>query len=178
MSRPFPDKLWCFIFTLSPVQWIVWGFVIIQLFPFDFPLSMASQIEVRVEVKHRTSYMSQWYSETFGHHQQQSQILKFCPDKKEQRKGGREGRQGGRKAGRKEGGELGTSSSFSEVCYQLWTFSKFQHQPATSRMGALSGWSSICRAIQGPSKCAYHQPFFLFWGSLYWSAGRMKGMRK
>lgn len=52
------------------------------------------------------------------------------------------------------------------------------YTPATRRMGGLSGCSSICRAIQGPSKWAYHQPFFLFWGSLYWSAGRMKGMRK
>lgn len=50
--------------------------------------------------------------------------------------------------------------------------------PATNTIGRLSGWSSICLAIQGPSKWAYHQPFFLFWGSLYWSAGRMKGMRK
>lgn len=50
--------------------------------------------------------------------------------------------------------------------------------PATSTTGRLSGWSSICLAIQGPSKCAYHQPFFLFWGSLYWSAGRMNGIRK
>lgn len=50
--------------------------------------------------------------------------------------------------------------------------------PATRTIGRLSGWSSICLAIQGPSKWAYHHPFFLFCGSLYWSAGRMKGMRK
>lgn len=55
---------------------------------------------------------------------------------------------------------------------------KSADSPATNTIGCLSGWSSICLAIQGPSKCAYHQPFFLFWGSLYWSAGRMKGMRK
>lgn len=52
------------------------------------------------------------------------------------------------------------------------------HSPATRRMGCLSGWSSICLAIHDPSKCAYHHPFFLFCGSLYWSPGRTKGMRK
>lgn len=75
-----------------------------------------------------------------------------------------------------------TLECFSHRVYDLFCliiyFSCESYTPATSRMGGLSGWSSICRAIHGPSKWAYHQPFFLFWGSLYWSAGRMNGMRK
>ena len=50
--------------------------------------------------------------------------------------------------------------------------------PATSSTGCLSGWISICRAIHLPSKCANHQPFFLYSSSRCWSAGRTNGIRK
>ena len=58
-------------------------------------------------------------------------------------------------------------------------FFSFTHDlPATSSTGCLSGWISICRAIHLPSKCANHQPFFLYSSSRCWSAGRTNGIRK